>query len=62
MPIYSYECKTCKKPWEELKNVSERDDIGICPFCSSQDCQRVIDKGSFIINGYSEANGYARKN
>ncbi len=59
MPINEYKCKTCKNEFEHFessyKNVKEWIH---CPECG-QDAKKQLSPGSFVINGFSEANGYA---
>ena len=61
MPIYEFKCKTCKKVSEILVQNSEMDKtIMMCPECG-QDAKKQMSSSSFIINGFSEKNGYAGK-
>lgn len=30
MPIYNYECDTCKKVHEEFRKIAERDNVPLC--------------------------------
>lgn len=63
MALYTYHCNCCGRDFDIVCPVSERDDYTeSCPLCGGDKVKRNIDKSSFIIHGYSEANGYARKN
>ena len=56
--VYDYCCPECKGIWELSRTVAKRDDPYVCSMCEVE-CKRIISKASFVINGYSEANGYS---
>lgn len=64
MPLYSYHCNCCGDNFECFLKVSDRDlQVNYpCPLCGGDKVTRNISKATFKVNGYSEANGYARKN
>jgi putative FmdB family regulatory protein len=42
MPLYEYECKTCKHTFEKMVRFSETDQALQCPQCLSQDTRKQI--------------------
>jgi len=36
MPMYEYECGKCKKKFELLRGLSERDEKCTCPHCNTE--------------------------
>lgn len=61
MPQYEYQCPHCGSTMEEYKSVRNRDDAPECVYCSKGvKTKRILSPGTFIINGYSEANGYSK--
>jgi putative FmdB family regulatory protein len=43
MPIYDYECKKCKKEFEELARINDPPPIE-CPFCGDTTICRLISR------------------
>ena len=60
MPIFEYECKKCNNIFEKLV-LTETPKI-ICPICSSETVTKIISSSNFKVKGYSELNGYTKKN
>jgi len=59
MPIYEYQCSECNKVTEDFTTISENKKELKCE-CGSP-AKRIISGSTFVIHGYSEANGYASK-
>lgn len=59
MPIYQYHCNACGHEFEKFSN-STKTESEICEKCGKK-CKKIISLSSFIINGYSEKNGYSKK-
>jgi putative FmdB family regulatory protein len=59
MPIYQYRCNACGHEFEKF-NKSTKIKTEVCEKCGKK-CQKIISLSSFIINGYSEKNGYSKK-
>ena len=59
MPIYEFECLSCGKRFELYVQGCRINTI--CPVCKSNDVRKVPSVSSFRIKGYSEANGYSKK-
>lgn len=57
MPIYEYECKSCKNTKQELFSVDKRSDAVLCDCGEIAD--RVISTGQFTVNGANAANNYS---
>ena len=49
MPIYEFECESCKQLFEEICKSTE-DTIFICPDCGAT-CSRIISKNNFHLKG-----------
>ena len=49
MPIYEYECSSCKTRFEKLMGV--RDPNPDCPACGNKDSRRLISRSSFVLKG-----------
>lgn len=63
MPIYNFQCEYCGNVFEELTfDYNKRETF--CPLCEDNGIaamsSRIMSSGSFIITGFSEANGYSR--
>lgn len=58
MPIYEFSCKKCGEVTEDIVTVST--DTIKCPKCGS-DANKIMSSSSFVINGYSEKNGYSKR-
>ena len=63
MPIYTYRCKNCGTEFDDILSMKDADKyVGSgCGTCNAGKLIRVPTCGSFIIHGYSEANGYSSK-
>jgi len=67
MPIYQFRCKSCGFEFEHIMSIAEGErmkgkSVGNCPSCHKEDViYKVPSAGSFVINGYCEATGYATK-
>jgi len=49
MPIYEYQCKTCKRTQEMFLNVSNKIEV-ICSNCVKP-MTKIISKSTFILKG-----------
>ena len=58
MPIYEFKCNKCNNIFEQMCEIKKQSIK--CPKCKKES-QKIISKSSFIIKGYSEANGYSKK-
>lgn len=50
MPIFEYQCNTCKKEFERLVFAGEEGKI-ICPDCQSRDVSKKMSAVSFMGAG-----------
>ena len=41
MPIYEYQCRKCRKPFEQLVRSMNSDEPAVCPKCGGQDVEKV---------------------
>ncbi len=55
MPIYEFRCKGCKKIFEEF--VRSKDYKINCPYCNSQDVDKLISTVSQTGNGSGGGGG-----
>lgn len=46
MPLYQYECKTCKKKWEEFRTIITRNTFNKCRRCG--DGGKLVMKASQV--------------
>jgi putative FmdB family regulatory protein len=46
VPLYEYTCKKCKKKFELIRSLSERDEECECPHCSAKG---KMDRESSLI-------------
>jgi putative FmdB family regulatory protein len=60
MPIFEYQCKECGYIFEEVRYKNINRISTQCPVCEGI-APKIISKGSFIIKGYSEKNGYSKE-
>ena len=42
MPVYEYRCTSCGKLFEINCHLSEREQLAVCPQCSSREVQPVF--------------------
>ncbi len=49
MPTYTYKCKFCGE--KEIKQSIKDDKLNTCPECNSDNFERLISNGNFILNG-----------
>jgi putative FmdB family regulatory protein len=42
MPIYEYECRTCKERFEVMQKMSEGNEELCCPKCDADKPERVL--------------------
>lgn len=49
MPIYEYNCKSCKKHFEVLQKISDKP-LATCPDCGKP-VKRLISQTSFTLKG-----------
>ena len=49
MPIYEYECGGCKHQFQKLMKIS--DPAPNCPECDSNQSEKKISVGSFLLKG-----------
>jgi len=66
MPLYQFECKKCGHTFEFMLSLKEADQFnkskGDCPECKGKKTvSKVISPVSFIVNGYCNETGYAKK-
>lgn len=61
MPLFDYQCEDCGS-WAErlILPGSKVFDYIMCPDCGGHQV-RKLGRPNFKINGYNEANGYAKK-
>lgn len=50
MPIYEYECKSCKTRFEKLQPMTS-EPIKICPECGEEQVRRVLQPVGVIFKG-----------
>jgi len=65
MPIFEFQCNKCGYIFEEIYLKSDPTKISsYCPACEKNGinsiAKKIISKSSFIINGFSEKNGYSK--
>lgn len=49
MPTYTYRCQSCGE--KEIKQSIKDEKLINCPECKSNDFERLISNGNFILNG-----------
>ncbi len=49
MPIYEYRCEKCGRQFERIRRAQDADAEIECPFCESEDVERVLS--SFATTG-----------
>lgn len=52
MPLYDYQCRSCKHLFEQIARGLNDPDAGICPKCSAIGAERKISK--FKIGGQGD--------
>lgn len=60
MPIYTFKCTECFKVFDVITFDSSLKEHK-CPDCVDSQGVRIPTCGSFVIKGYSEKNGYSKK-
>lgn len=68
MPIYNYKCTHCGATREVICKYEEREDIIACgnhwrktPDDDRMTMVLLLSSSSFVINGFSEKNGYSKE-
>lgn len=49
MPIYEYRCEKCNRKFEKLRKITDADEPLECPFCESEEVERMLS--SFATGG-----------
>jgi putative FmdB family regulatory protein len=49
MPIYEYRCEKCGRSFEKLKKFQDKDRDVQCPYCESEEVERILS--SFAQGG-----------
>ena len=62
MPLYEFECQKCENVFEKLVMNYNNKTVAQCPECLSKITKKIISNSTFKIKGYSESNGYCKKN
>ena len=61
MPIYEFECKSCKEIFEKIISIREDSSNIRCPKCSKL-AKKLISRNRFILSGGCWASdGYSSK-
>lgn len=55
MPMYSFVCQECGRPFEKKLRMSEAGDAQACPACGSADTRKSI--GAVAVGGVSRSGG-----
>jgi putative FmdB family regulatory protein len=42
VPVYQYRCKACGKVFEITCQLSERDEVAVCPDCGGKEVEQVF--------------------
>ena len=50
MPIYEYECKSCKEIFEVVQSITD-DPSAVCQKCNTISNNKLISGSSFILKG-----------
>ena len=48
MPIYEYECRICRRSFEELTRGAAETCLPLCPYCGGGEPKRLISPASVI--------------
>lgn len=59
MPVFEYICERCGKSKEIITIKSDTSKV-ICYNCDTE-MKRVMSVANFTVKGYSEKNGYSKK-
>ncbi|MDF1536060.1 MAG: zinc ribbon domain-containing protein [bacterium] len=58
MPLYEFECKKCRRPFDKVMSIREMETGQVeCPRCGSDDVLKLISSGGIKIG----IGGYAGK-
>jgi putative FmdB family regulatory protein len=49
MPLYEYQCKKCERKFETLVSLRELDRPVKCPYCDSEEADRLISTFSASV-------------
>ena len=50
MPTYTYLCKECDVPFEEVRSMNDLDRPAPCPECGGGDTHRIISAPAVVID------------
>lgn len=61
--IYEYKCQKCDYTFEEILKMDQMYEptLRVCPRCREYAVKKQVSASTFVINGYSEKNGYSKK-
>jgi putative FmdB family regulatory protein len=62
MAIYEFKCPKCLVITRESHPMSSKVDKAKCWKCGQFSAERMISPSNFRIKGYSEKNGYSKRN
>jgi putative FmdB family regulatory protein len=54
MPLYEYECRVCKHPFEKIRPSSQRDEPTPCPSCESERTNRKLSVVAMRVSAGSD--------
>ncbi len=55
MPIFEYQCRSCKATYDIYHKVKEIEEDVICPECQSKEHKRLMSVSQFSMSGSSGA-------
>ncbi len=58
MPIYEYQCRKCGHNFEELRRMSDADEVRACPKCGAKKVERQVSTFAAGGCGGSSSRGF----
>jgi putative FmdB family regulatory protein len=50
MPIYEYQCQTCKHQFETIRKITD-EPLTVCPVCGAETLKKLVSKAAFRLKG-----------
>jgi putative FmdB family regulatory protein len=55
MPIYEYQCKSCKNRYSAILSMEDSDDVPACPDCGSEDVRKLVSSVAVVRSTQQKA-------
>ncbi|MGI5864217.1 MAG: FmdB family zinc ribbon protein [Myxococcales bacterium] len=57
MPLYEFECRTCRERFEDLVRAADADMVVQCPTCGAKDAVRLLSAPAISLGNSAGKSG-----